>query len=256
MSSPFSLRLRVVVLLLLLGVPALWWVLMRPRAVIPPAPPTTSESKVWSPDAIQADPVGYLSWALAEARRADKRLREGMDTLRNREDQTRRLRSVNEAERQGQLRLLDNARDAYRKGEASGKWPVELRGEVQGRDDLRELILLSAARAESLEALNRSLEETARALRRNLSELEEQGLAVRRLLARLGADLEQARLREDQESLLALSNDLSGILGTIGAMSAPSGVLTLEDLALPAKEQAADETFQHLMSEAPEGKEP
>jgi len=185
----------------------------------------------WTPEARQADPVGFIEYAQGRLQTDLTSFEDG-------------LRSLEDVRNKSETRLRDNRelvatsdslarsfRDAYRWGETDG-YPVQVSGQAYDREQLVDQVRLILAQLSSYETIVVDYEEVLLAVKERHADLSVRIPYTRAMLETLDAKKELALLREQTAATDKLLMELEEVLGenkkTLDVLDTP--VRTVEEL--------------------------
>lgn len=208
------------------------------------------QAREWTPENIQKDPVGYLTWAQAETQRTEDRLNASALSLRTKKNQIERETTAGTADQDAYRKLLDEAKERYRTASAANQWPVDLRGTKLDEGQLKAKIVEANTKVASIQETLAAYSKAHTVIERKFEQVEAKLVEVQKLRARLSTDLEIAKVNKSVEGIGAINDQVSTIMDTANALvSQQDGGVSLEDLVTPSGKQRIDEEFSKIMGQ-------
>jgi hypothetical protein len=210
----------------------------------------TRQATEWTPENIQKDPVGYLSWALAECGKTEEKLQASRLALKTNRNNAERSLSTHQADQTAYTKLLDEAKSLYRQAGASASWPAELRGVKMEEAVLKAKIVEAHDKLSGLGELIATYQQSRQIIDRKLVEVEAKLTEVTKLESKLSTDLEIAKVRKTVEGIGTISDQLNAIVDTSEALvSATKDGISLEELVKPSGERRVETEFEKIMAQ-------
>jgi DNA repair exonuclease SbcCD ATPase subunit len=204
----------------------------------------------WTPENIQKDPVGYLTWALEQCEKSEQKLAASKLSLKSKKNQIDRSLTANQAELSDYSKLLQEAKAVYKEAKAENKWPASLRGRSFEEAALKGKIVEAHDKVKNLEGLVQTYSQSQAVIDRRLTEIEQKVTEVNKLRNKLSTDLEVAKVKQSVEGIGEISDKLGAIMDTTSALVSSSAEATsLEDLVKPTGQQRVDNEFDKIMGE-------
>lgn len=210
---------------------------------------TVRQQTEWTNENIQADPVGYLTWAAAKCRKTETKLLSselGLKTQRN--ELTRKM-----AEKQDELEkyseLLGEAKDVYRAAVEKSEWPAVLRSVSMDQVKLKQRIVEANDKVKALTDLIATYAGAEKKVTSQYAQLGEQLSDLKKMQTKLATDLEVAKVNKSVEGLGSINDQLSAIMDTANALADQQEVGGIEDLVMPDATLRIDEEFDKIMGE-------
>ncbi len=208
------------------------------------------QAREWTPENIQKDPVGYLTWAMSESQATEDRLNASALSLRTKKNQIERESTAGSADQESYRKLLDEAKALYRTAAAGGQWPVDLRGSKLDEAQLKAKIVEASAKVTSIADMMAAYTKAHTVIERKSEQVEAKLGEVRKLRNKLSTDLEIAKVNKSVEGIGAINDQVASIMDTANALvSQQDGGVSLEDLVTPSGQQRMDEEFSKIMGQ-------
>lgn len=208
------------------------------------------QASQWTPENIQKDPVGYLTWAREETGRTEQTLQASTLSLKTKLNEATRQVAANRESLDTYTTLLGEAKSLYREAAATDSWPATLRGVSLTEAQLKAKIVEAFEKVQGLDQLIATYNETSSIMSRKLAEVDAKLSEVRKLRGKLATDLEIAKVKKSVEGLGEISDRLAAIMDTASALTdVTAGDVSLEDLVTPTGDQKLDEDFSKIMAE-------
>ena len=123
-SSPVGIIVALIVLALVVG--GIWFFVSKPFQTH--VTQAYNQATQWTPENIKKDPVGYLTWALAEVGKTEDKLQASELSLRTKKNKTERALEKQTADQSQYEKLLTEFKEAYTTAAQKKKWPARVRG--------------------------------------------------------------------------------------------------------------------------------
>lgn len=209
----------------------------------------TRQATQWTPENIQKDPVGYLTWAQSECDAIGQRLEAQALSLRTKMNQSSREATAKGAELRSYQQLFREAKEKYQQSASAQSWPADLRGISLTEQQLKKKIVEAHQRVEALTKLVSTYSQTSKALERKLAEVSTKQEETSQLKRKLSTDLEIAKVKKTVADIGAISDRLNAIMDTSGALVSTPEEPSLEDLVQPSQTEQIDAAFDQIMKQ-------
>jgi len=234
----------VVGVLVVLG--GIWFVLSKPFQT--QVKETFRQGTEWTPENIQADPVGYLTWAQAETKKTEQKLEASVLSLRTKKNAAARSLEKNKADQADYEKLLAEFKEGYIAAE--GNFPVKIRGVEFEESGLKRKIVECNDKLENVTSLVGTYEKSKTTIDRKLGEIEQKMSEVTKLTNKLGTDLEIAKVNKSVEGIEGIGDTLNSIMDTTDALvSTAEDGISVEEMITPTGEMRVDDEFDKIMGE-------
>lgn len=206
------------------------------------------QASQWTPENIQKDPVGYLSWALKETENTGNKLSASSLGLRTQLNQLNRELTANQADRENYSKLLDDAKALYRTSLEKNTWPADLRGSALTEEQLKAAIVEANDKVVLIDELITTYSKARSVVERKQVQLEQKSHEVTKLTNKLKTDLEVAKVNKSVEGIGAINDQVAAIMDTANALVEQQAAgVSLEDLVTPTGKQRVDAEFEKIM---------
>jgi hypothetical protein len=204
----------------------------------------------WTPENIQKDPVGYLTWALDEVGKTEKTLEASVISLKTKRNAAARALEKHDTEQSQYEKLLGEFKDAYKSASSASEWPVSVRDISFEEDALKRKVVECNGQLANTTKLKDTYAKTKAIIDRKLSELEAKQTELVQLKSKLSTDLELAKVNKSVEGIDSLDAEVNAIVDTSEALasSAEEGV-SLDEMISPTGDAAVDDEFAKIMGE-------
>ncbi|GEM_PF-3191901 len=206
-----------------------------------------SQATEWTPENIQKDPVGYLTWALKETGKTEQQLNASALSLRTKQNQADRQLTAKSADLSNYTKLLEEMKQAYKDAAANSAWPANVRGIQMEEAVLKGKVVESNDKINQLNELVGTYQKTKSVIGRKLGEVEQKLTEIRKLQNQLSTDLEIAKVNKSVEGIGDINDKLMAIMDTSSALANDSGDISLDDLVSPSNDQMVDDEFSKIM---------
>ncbi len=201
----------------------------------------------WTPENIQADPVGYLTWAKAECNTSLTSMKARGLSLRTKVNEASRELKVRDADKKAFEELLTEAKETYRKADEAQAWPASLRGATLSEKQLKNKIVETYQRIESDTAIASAYQNSITTFTAQLDKIEQKTNEIDQLKRKLSTDLEVAKVNMTTKGLEGIVERVNAIIDTSAAMSDLSQEPSIDDLVKPAKDEKVNTQFDQIM---------
>lgn len=200
----------------------------------------------WTPENIQADPVGYLTWALGEADKTEQKLEASVIGLKTKKNAASRSLEKHTADATEYTKLLEEFKQAYT--DANGTYPVNIRGVNLDETALKRKIVECNDKLQNVKELQSTYEKTKGVIDRKMGELEAKRTEVTKLKSKLGTQLEIAKVNKTVEGIEGIGDTLSSIIDTSDALVSTAEEGTdIEAFITPTGDARVDDEFDKIM---------
>lgn len=201
----------------------------------------------WTPENIQKDPVGYLSWALRHTDATKQKLEASILSLKTKRNAAARALEKNTADKGQYEKLFEELKQAYTA--AAGQFPVVVRGNSLEEGKLKSSIVEANDTIRNHEILVQTYTKTGTIIERKLGEIQNQMTELERLRNKLSTDLEIAKVNKTVEGIGSIGDQLLAITDTANALASTAEEGTsLQDMITPTGTARVDEEFAKLMA--------
>jgi hypothetical protein len=204
----------------------------------------------WTPKRIQADPSGYLNWAIDECMRFRARLESHRLSLLARKYAVARAHEEAEARCNSAAVLLDESKQSYRQSQDEGTWPVMIDGSELEEEELkRRIVRLNAAKTRHAQ-LAAEYERLKPIICLRLGTLDERLAEVDDLHFWLTSNVELVVLSQSVDEFRGLHERVSALLDMSQAVSDVNKAPAVDGVVNQHVEMAAHEkSFAAIMQE-------
>lgn len=203
----------------------------------------------WTAENIQANPVGYLTWALSEVDKTEDKLEAGIISLKTKKSQADRALSKNTADKTQYETLLVEFKTAYKEAKPESKFPVSVRGVSLDEPALKKKIVESNDKIQNLTTLVDAYSRNKQVIETKLAEIEAKQSELVKLKNKLSTDLEIAKVNKSVDGLNDIGDTLNAITDTSNALVADSQDVSIEAMIKPVGDARVDEEFDKIMAQ-------
>ncbi len=203
----------------------------------------------WTPENIQKDPVGYLTWAKNECNVLSQKLEAREIALKTKENEYKRNLLEKESELVSYSGLLTEAKTTFVTASAARSFPVLLRNIQLSEAQLKTKIVEAYQQIELINKAVPAIKNTIQMLQQQLAAVESRKAEIAGLSKKIGSDIELAKLKTDTAGLANLSNEFTSILDTTSAVINPENIPSINEMAAMTASTSADVVFEKIMTE-------
>jgi len=201
----------------------------------------------WTPENVQQDPAGYLTWAQSELRRIDDQLEARQIALSAQRSKSERDERDYRSDAQATQETLRDAKLAYTQAAASNQWPVLLRGFEFSCAQLKRDIIALYQKQNGLDQLAGASRNITALLNTKLKLIERRRGEIPSAQAQIARSLELVQLKQTVKNLGAIKDDVAALLD-IGGVLGGEAIPDVETLIQSGSNNAANEKlFQSIM---------
>ncbi len=189
----------------------------------------------WNQEARQADPVGFIEYAIDELEKDLTTLQETRTRLGNVLHDLEKKQRRTQKRRDNAEQLAEQFRAAYQRAEEGGGYPVKVSGQAYDRNQLKDQVRLILLQREQY---SRLLKELEKAKSRATDRRRHLGLRISKTkasLSTLPAQREVARLKEISDHTESLLNQVDSVMTSNEEVLEHSPVRTVEELTAAEK---------------------
>ena len=203
----------------------------------------------WTPENQALHPVEYCQAQLETLAENAKRL--DVQAHKYAVAKNQALRTISDAEAQiaGVAQFLDEAKRAYREAEASGKWPVTIRGFALSKEKAQEKIVAAAEKRPTLQgaiARNRAL---LAAIEKKAIRVAEEQKKIVKTKERIQMVLNDLNLKKVVEGDDGITDALNAINDSLGSLGTNYDDPAIDDMLVPDKASTIKMSFDAIMAE-------
>jgi hypothetical protein len=173
----------------------------------------------WTPKRIQADPSGYLEWAMNECNRFRSALEAHRLSLLARQHSTDRAIQESQARQESAGTLLTEAKELYRQTESEGAWPARTAGNTFSRDELKSRIIRLHLARQRQGRLFSEYTRLSPLIGQRLESLEQKITRVDDLQSWLASNVELVAMSRSVEDFRSVNDQVNALLDMSQAVS-------------------------------------
>jgi hypothetical protein len=242
-SSVVGVIAAVVALILVAG--GIWFLVSKPfHQQVKGA---LTQATQWTPENIKADPVGYLTYALEEVGRTEKKLQASELGLRTKKNAASRQLEKYTADKSDYEKLLADLKDAYSKASADNKWPTRFRNVEIDEKGMKRKIVECAGKIKNTGDLLETYSKSDKMLGDKLDEIESKMSDVEKLKSKLSTNIEMAKATESVEDIGSIGDQLNSIVDTSSALAKTADEANVDQLIKPSGDAKVDDEFSKIM---------
>ncbi|MBF0548235.1 MAG: hypothetical protein HQM08_27610 [Candidatus Riflebacteria bacterium] len=207
-----------------------------------------SQTITWTPENIQKDSVGYLTWAKSECDRILDQLGAREIAIKTKKNEVERELLEKDVDLKALSELLDEAKILYRANVEKKSFPVSLRSIQLNEPQLKAKILESHQKIELLKNSIPVFKNTLSLLTQKIAETQGKSNEVSGLRRKIGNDIELAKLKKETSDLNGLHSELKNLLDTTSAVVQPDSIPSVDDLAKMQSQGQVDLEFEKILN--------
>lgn len=212
----------------------------------------TRQATKWTPENIQKDPVGYLTWAVSECDQLEDKLDARIIALNTKINQSRREIMEKTSERASFDGLLKELKTAYRMASEDDVWPVEVRGAKLTEEQTKSRIVETHQRIAQLTSVIDTYESALNKMLNSLTDVGNKLSETAKLKRKLNGEVEIARVKKEVSGLDEVSDSVSAIIDTTEALISSNGAHdqapSIDELVTPAPSEKMNQEFDAIMA--------
>jgi len=202
----------------------------------------------WTPENIQADPVGYLEYAFAQCGASKSALEAREIGLRTQLGKFQREIQAKSTDLASAGQVMDDAKNAYTNAAASGTWPVTYKNQPFDESRLKRLIVEAARKKTLLEKQVAAYGDARQKVDMKLGQVKVKLDEVNLLRTQLESGLEVARVNKTVDGIEGINDQLGSIMDTSMALAQQQDDAGLLDSVMTqTPDQAIDDEFSKIM---------
>lgn len=210
---------------------------------------TARQVREWTPENIQKDPVGYLTWARTECNKSREQLLARQLSVKTRINEATRTIGGNEAEGVQYDGFLVEAKDLYRSAAENNEWPVSLRGATLSEEQLKRRIVEAFQKIERDSAITVAYKGALVKYENQSAEIQVKLDELLQLKNKLTTDLELAKIKQSFDGIEGIADRLNAMMDTSNALSTDGAdEPSLADLVKPSPEAQVNGAFAAIMA--------
>lgn len=203
----------------------------------------------WTPENIAEDPINYLNFCEAEAKKALKKLEAAKISIAQRRAKLVDMKATGESKVAAGEQALTECKAAYIKADAADSFPIEWKGRSYSREEMQAQIVSFYDETEAQRSLLRQVEKGLVQLDAQEKRRAKQKEECQRQLTQIATNREMLKVQEISDALTEQLVNMKGMLAaTISVSEESTDLLTLEDLAAEAADSADEGRFEEIMS--------
>jgi hypothetical protein len=205
----------------------------------------------WTPENIKANPAGYLTWALDEATKTEKKLETSSFSLESHKNDAEKALGKFSAEKSQYEKLLGELKEAFKTASHDKKWPVEVHGQTLNEGDLKRRLVECHDAMRDTTSLMDTYARTKKVIDDKQNEIKDKLSEVKQLKSTLSTNIELAKANDSV-------GDIEAIGGQINKIESQSSALihtaeeskSVADMIKPSSQSHVDEEFSKIMGDS------
>jgi hypothetical protein len=242
-SSVVAVIVGIAVVLLIAG--GIWYFVSKPFQTH--VNQVYDKATQWTPENIKKDPVGYLTWALAEVDKTKDKLDASRLGLATKKNANTRVLKKQSADMSDYENLFKEFKDAYAKAGTEKHWPVTVRGKEFSEKAFKSATVECNAHIANTKVVVDTLTKTEKLIDDKLSEIEAKLSEVEQLKIKLSANLEIANANKSVEDIGSIGDQLNAIVDTSSALAKTTEENSVADMVKPSGDAHVEDEFSKIM---------
>lgn len=202
----------------------------------------------WTPENIQKNPVGYLSWALRETGNTKQKLEASQLAIRTKLNEAKRSLQKHESEQTGATKLLAEFKAAYGEVKAgTAEWPIKVRGFSFDESTFKNKVVEANAKIENTGRMVNTFQQMIVKLEGHAAKVSSKLTEVSELESKLSADLEIAKVQKSVEGIGEIGDRLNAIMDTSAALAGGADDISIDSMLDGNPATKTDEEFDKIM---------
>jgi chromosome segregation ATPase len=243
-GSVMGIVVGLIVLLLIGG--TIWFLVSKPfHSQVKGA---FNQATQWTPENIKSDPVGYLTYALGEVGKTEKKLQASELGLRTRLNETTRPLDTNKAKKADFDKLLSELKAAYIAASSEKKWPAHVRGQQFDEIELKRKIVEYDGKLKDATDKVDVYSKTSKTITEKLGEVQDKLSEVEKLKNKLSTNMEIAKVNQSVDDIGSIDDQLNAIVDTSSALAKTAeDAKRGDDLLKPSGDTKTEDDFSKIM---------
>lgn len=205
-------------------------------------------STTWTPEQIQADPIGYLGYAIDRTDNTKAALEASQIGLGTKLNGMKRRIEQKETEVTNYTALMEEARAVFAEVQAGNQtWPVTLRGATFDERTFKREMVDANNKLQGIQTLLANFRNAETLMENKMDEIATQLAEVERLRSDLDIKLEMAKVNQTIDGIEGLGTTLDTVIATADTLAISSSQMSFDDIAAPSASTSLDSDFEALM---------
>lgn len=207
-----------------------------------------AQATKWTPENIQKDPVGYLSWAQKECEHLLAQLEAREIAMKTKKNEAERELMEKEVDFKNFSELLIECKDAYKNASINKAFPITLRSIQLDEPQLKAKFLEVFQKIELIKKEIPVYKNTIAIMTQNLIEIHKKNVDGNTLQKKIGTDIELTKLQKENSGLNGLSSEFNTLVDTTSAVIKTDVTFSVEDLTKINPKEKATLDFEKIMN--------
>ena len=203
----------------------------------------------WTPENQALHPIEYCQAQLERLSEYASQLDVQAHKYAVAKNQVIRRCSDAEAQLADIARFLDEAKRAYKAADASNRWPVTIGGFALAKEKAQEKIVAVAGRRPTLQATVARSKNMLVALEKKIAKVSEEQKNIVKIKERIQMTLNDLNLKKVVDGDNGITDALSAINDSLGALKTDYDDPSVDDLLVPDKASSIKVSFDAIMAE-------
>ena len=203
----------------------------------------------WTPENQALHPIEYCQAQLEKLSENASRLDVQSHKYAVAKNQAQRTISESESQLDGIAQFLEEAKRAYRDADASGRWPVTIRGFALSKEKAQEKIVDAASKRPALQAMIARNKALLVQLEKKSARVIEEQKNIIKTKERIQIVLNDLNLKKIVEGDEGITDSLNAINDSLGSLGTNYEDPSVDDLIVPDKASTIKVSFDAIMAE-------
>jgi chromosome segregation ATPase len=202
----------------------------------------------WTPENIQKDPVGYLTWAVDRCESTKKDLESTMISLKTKNNDLERKVTTTESELANYEDLLQDLKQLHKETEANDSWPATYKDHQFDKNELQNRVVETFNRVENLEMKLNNYTNLKEKITSKLSDVEAKKSELNQMEDKLETQLEMAKVNDSVSGLEDIGGELHTVLDKANALATTTDDSTdIDNLVKSSEDEKTKAAFDKIM---------
>lgn len=209
---------------------------------------SVEQATKWTPENINRDPVGYLTWGLGQADNSIEALSARRIALSQQKSRNARMVTDDAKDLDTAKQLFEKFRTAYKEAVASGTWPTEVAGTPYTEEALKKQIVSLKSKIDSLQQQKTQLDGLQKTLDSHMDQLDARLTEAKTTKTELARKLEIVKANKAIEGLVNLRADVDGLSGVADFLAQTDAIPTVDQLIQQEQVSVSDSDFNDILN--------
>ena len=202
----------------------------------------------WTPENINKDPVGYLTWAIGKSQQAADSLSARQIALAQQKSNNERLLKNDTKDLSAAGKLFDQFRTAYKNAATTGSWPTEVVGTQYEEEALKSRVIEFRTKIDSLRKNSEQRTALQKRIESNMQEVARRLDDAKSTKTDLSQKLELVKANQAIDDLDTLRADVDGLTGVADFLAGSESGASIDDLIEQQQSTISDAEFNDILN--------